>query len=56
VEIAADARGRIVRKQKEERRRAQREDRKSAKGRRKGAATSGEGKCEKVANPYGTCL
>jgi hypothetical protein len=56
VEIAADARGRIMQKQEGKRHRAQRANCKSAKGRWKGAAASGEGKCEKVANPYGTCL
>jgi hypothetical protein len=56
VEIAVDARERIMQKQEGKRRQAQRANRKSAKGRRNSAAASGEGKCEKVANPCGACL
>jgi hypothetical protein len=56
VEIAADVRARIIRKQ--EGKKALGEKRKSQKYERsrKGTAASGEGKCEKVANPCGACL
>jgi hypothetical protein len=56
VEIAADARERIVRKQEGKKAPGKKSESQRCERRRKGAAASGEGKCEKVANLYGACL
>jgi hypothetical protein len=56
VEIAADARARIVRKQEGTKAPGANSKSQKCERRRKGTAASGEGKCKKVANPCGTCL
>jgi hypothetical protein len=53
VEIAADARERIARKQEGKKASGEKSKSQTCERRRKGAAVSGKGKCEKVANPYG---
>jgi hypothetical protein len=55
VEIAANARERIARKQEEKKAQGEKSKSQWCERRRKGAAASGEGKCEKVANPCGAC-
>jgi hypothetical protein len=56
VAIAADARGRIARMQEEEKTPGAKNRSQKCEWRQKGATVFGEGKCEKVADPYGTCL
>jgi hypothetical protein len=56
MEIAANARERIVRKQEGKKAPVEKSKSQKYERRRKGAAASGEGKCEKVANPFSTCL
>jgi hypothetical protein len=56
AEIAADARERIVRKQEGKKAPGEKSKSQRCERRRKGAAASREGKCEKIANPYGACL
>jgi hypothetical protein len=56
LEIAVDARERIARKQEGKKAPGEKSKSQRCERRRMGAAASGEGKCEKVANPCGTCL
>jgi hypothetical protein len=56
VEIAADARERIIRKQEGKKALGKKSKSQWCERRRKGAAASGEGKCEKIAKPCGACL
>jgi hypothetical protein len=56
VEIAEDARGRIARMQEEKKAPGAKGKSQKCEWRRKGIVASGEGKCENVADPCGTCL
>jgi hypothetical protein len=56
VEIAADARERIVRKQEGKKAPGEKSKSQWCERRRKGTAASGEGKCENVVNPCVACL